>query len=102
MLSSLSLLFLYTIGANAATFTHEFIDNDLLSGCRFELGGNDYDLCPLMRSNSSGTVDGEVLEYEWTRGADVDRHYTIALGGMGRNREVSTCCSGYLPILDIL
>lgn len=97
----LALLFFYTIGVNAVTFTHEFLDNDLISGCRFELGGNYYHLCPLIYSNGSGMAEGDILEYEWSAGG-ADRGYTVALGGMGRDREASTLVALVICLSTVL
>ncbi|KAF9465442.1 hypothetical protein BDZ94DRAFT_1320261 [Collybia nuda] len=83
---TLVLLF-YVISVSAATFVHEFIDNDLLSGCHFKLGENNYDLCSLILSSDSRMAEDTGFEYEWTGSAAVNRNYTISLGGMGRNRD---------------
>lgn len=91
MFITLSLL-LFCASIDAFTLTHEFVENDLISGCRFDLGEQAYDLCPLLLQKTVIEVRGvtRMLEsHEWSQ-----RLYSFVFGGALDNQQVSrsSCC----------
>ncbi|KAF5381702.1 hypothetical protein D9615_005605 [Tricholomella constricta] len=78
-----------TVVDAAATLTHEFLENaDLLAGCRFNLGRQIYDLCPLMHERGTR----EVYSTTWTLDDDGQRDlrqrvYSFVFGEAPNDRE---------------
>ena len=57
----------------AGIWTHQLDGNNLLAGCKFNLGTRGYDLCPLLEEHlavggntEKGGTEEAVIEYEFT------------------------------------
>ncbi|KAF8066979.1 hypothetical protein FPV67DRAFT_1781427 [Lyophyllum atratum] len=80
------LFLLLTAVADATTLTHEFPENsDLLDGCRFSLGRQMYDLCPLMLEKETREVRGTAWVSD--EGVGSSRVYSFTFGGVRYDRK---------------
>ncbi|RDB30088.1 hypothetical protein Hypma_013905 [Hypsizygus marmoreus] len=80
------ILLLICVCVDAVTLTHEFRENDLTSGCRFNLGAQIFDLCPILRRQDVI----EVPVNEKSNGPQVvrsGRSYGFAFGGKRDDRK---------------
>ncbi|GLB41286.1 hypothetical protein LshimejAT787_0905010 [Lyophyllum shimeji] len=81
-------LLLVSTVVDAATLTHEFLENsNLLTGCRFSLGRNVYDLCPLMLERATREIHGTAWVLEEGVNSLARRLYTLTLSGEANDRQ---------------
>lgn len=82
-------LLIFSISVSAAVLSHEFVGNsDLSLGCRFDLGEERYDLCPLMRVDGSKEARTTELMGPGSRQGHVDRFSSSGMWG-NQDRDVS-------------